>query len=128
MAARAAARTALTAPPDSVSPSPVVKPRLAVLTLFLASALAGGCVRPGVCDGAGLVQAQTADEEADEMHRFRDECRPLSMRALDADDQPIPIAEGWMAKVHHIQLSGRGSRPFEHTILDGKNLAHLTGE
>jgi hypothetical protein len=103
-------------------------PRLTALALLLASALAGGCVQPGVCDGVGLVQAQTADEEADEMHRFRNECRPLSLRALDVADRPVPIAEGWMAKVHHISLSGRGSRPFEHTVLDGKNLAHLTGE
>ena len=106
---------------------PLSRP-LAALALLFASALAGGCIEPGVCDGVGLLQAQTADEEADEMHRFRDECRPLSLRALDADGQPIPIAEGWMAKVHHIELSGRGSRPFEHTVLDGKNLAHLTGK
>ncbi len=112
----------------SVSPSSVVKPSLATLALLLATALAGGCVRPGVCDGVGLLQAQTADEEADEMHRFRDECRPLSLRALDLEGRPVPIAEGWMAKVHHIRLSGRGSRPFEHTVLDGENLAHLTGE
>lgn len=105
-----------------------MKPTVAVLALVLASPLASGCVEPGVCDGAGLLLAQTADEEADEMHRFRDECRPLSLRALDGDDRPIPIAEGWMARVHHIELSGRGSRPFEHTVLAGKNLAHLTGE
>jgi len=107
-----------------------VKPTVAVLALALAlaSPLASGCVAPGVCDGAALLLVQTADEEADEMHRFRDECRPLSLRALDAAGQPIPIAEGWMAKVHHIELSGRGSRPFEHTVLAGKNLAHLTGE
>ena len=104
-----------------------VKPILASLAVLLVSPLAG-CAKPGVCEGAGLLQAQTADEEADEMYRFRDECRPLSLRAFDAAGQPVPIAEGWMAKVHHIELSGRGSRSFEHAVLDGKNLAHLTGE
>lgn len=112
----------------SVAPSSPVKPTVAVLALVLASPLASGCVEPGVCDGAGLLLAQTADEEADEMHRFRDECRPLSLRALDDGGRPIPISEGWMAKVHHIELSGRGSRPFEHTVLAGRNLVHLTGE
>lgn len=106
----------------------LVKPMVAPLALALASVLASGCVEPGVCEGAGLLLAQTADEEADEMHRFRDECRPLSLRALDGDDRPVPIAAGWMSKVHHIELAGRGSRPFAHTVLDGKNLVHLTGE
>lgn len=120
---------------------PLVKPTLPALTVVLASLLVGGCGEPGVCDGLYLRQVQTADEEADEMHNFRAECRPLSLRALDASGEPIPIAGAldargrplpidgaWMAKVHHIELSGRGSRPFEHAVLDGKNLVHLTGE
>lgn len=107
---------------------PSVKPTFAVLALLLASPTLGGCVEPGVCDGLYLLQVQTADEEASEMHNFRAECRPLSMRAFDANDQPVPIAGEWMPRVHHIELSGRGSRTFEHTILDGKNLALLTGE
>lgn len=118
-----------------------VKPTPAALAVVLASLL-GGCVEPGTCDGLYLRQVQTADEEADEMHNFRAECRPLSLRALDASGEPIPIAGAldargqplpiddrtWMAEVHHIELSGRGSRPFEHTVLDGKNLVHLTGQ
>jgi hypothetical protein len=106
---------------------PSVKPTLA-LAVLLASPILGACVEPGVCDGVHLLQAQTADEEADEMHRFRAECRPLSMRVFGADGRPVPIDDDWMSQVHHIELSGRGSRLFEHTILDTKNLAHLTGE
>jgi len=105
-----------------------VKLRLASLALLLASSVLGGCAEPGVCDGLYLSQVQTADEEASEMVSFRAECRPLSLRAFDASGQPVPITAGWMAKVHRIELSGRGSRSFEHTVLDGKNLVHLTGE
>jgi hypothetical protein len=105
-----------------------VKLTVAALALLLASPTLGGCVEPGVCDGLYLLQVQTVDEEASEMHNFRAECRPLSMRAFDASGHPVPIAGDWMAKVHRIELSGRGSRAFEHTVLDGKNLAHLTGE
>lgn len=105
-----------------------VKPTLVSLALLFVALGLGGCVEPGVCDGVDLVQVQTPDEEADEMHRFRAECRPLSLRAFDAADAPVPIAGGWMTKVHHIEVSGRGSRLFEHVVLDGKNLAHLTGE
>ena len=54
--------------------------------------------------------------------------RPLSLRAFDASGEPVPIAADWMAKVHHIELAGRGGRSFEHRVLDGKNLAYLTGE
>ena len=82
----------------SVAPSSPVKPNVAVLALVLASPLASGCVEPGVCDGAGLLLVQTADEEADEMHRFRDECRPLSLRALDdaaTADGPLAIEMAW---------------------------------
>lgn len=97
-------------------------------SLALSSAIAG-CGQPGVCDGLYLRQVQTANEEADEMHGFRAECRPLSMRAFDASGEPVPIAgSDWMSKVHHIELSGRGGQRFEHTVLEGKNLAHLVGE
>jgi hypothetical protein len=105
-----------------------VKATLAALALVLASPLLGGCVAPGICDGLYLEQVQTADEEASEMHNFHAECRPLSMRAFDANDQPVPIVGDWMSKVHRIQLSGRGSRSFDHTVLATKNLEHLTGE
>lgn len=105
-----------------------MKPTLVALALVLASPLASGCAKPGVCDGLYLLQVQTANEETDEMVSFRAECRPISLRAFDASGEPVPIAADWMAKVHHIELSGRGGRSFEHTVLDGKNLAYLTGE
>jgi hypothetical protein len=105
-----------------------VKPTLVALALVLASLLASGCSEPGVCDGLYLLQVQTVNEEADEMASFRAECRPLSLRAFDASDEPVPIAADWMTKVHHIELAGRGGRSFDHIVLDGKNLAYLTGE
>lgn len=96
---------------------------------FFGAFVCGGCVEPGVCAGTDLVQVQTADEESDEMRRFRAECGPLSMRIFDASGEGIPFSdEQWMSKVHHIELSGRGSRKFEHTVLDGKNVGHLMGE
>lgn len=105
-----------------------VKPTLVSLALLLVALGLGSCAEPGVCDGVSLVQVQTPDEEVDEMHRFRAECRPVSLRAFDAADAPVPIAAGWMTKVHHVEVSGRGGRLFEHVVLDGKNLVHLTGE
>jgi hypothetical protein len=105
-----------------------VKPTFVSLALLFVALGLGGCVEPGVCDGVDLVQVQTADEEVDEMHRFRAECRPLSLRAFDAAGTPVPIAADWMMKVHRVEISGRGGRRFEHVVLDGKNLAHLTGE
>lgn len=106
-----------------------VKPVLASLVALVLVSSAAGCAKPGVCEGADLVQVQTVDEEADEMRRFRAECGPLSMRIFDAADQAIPFSdEQWTTKVHHIDLSGRGSRKFQHTVLDGKNVLLMMGE
>ncbi len=107
---------------------PVKRSSLLVAPL-LASQLASGCVEPGVCAGTDLLQVQTVDEESDEMRRFRAECSPISLRIFDASDRAIPFSDAqWMAKVHHIDLSGRGGRRFRHTVLDGKNVGHLMGE
>jgi hypothetical protein len=106
-----------------------VKPVLSSLVALVLVSSAAGCVKPGVCEGVDLVQVQTIDEEADEMRRFRAECGPLSMRIFDASGQAIPFSdEQWTSKVHHIDVSGRGSRLFQHTVLDGKNVLLMMGE
>jgi len=101
-----------------------------LVTLGAASLSIVGCDgEPGICGGAELSQVQTREEEAEAMQRFRDECRPLSMRAYDAADEALSLSDtDWMSHVHHVSLSGAGSRLFEHTVIEGNNLGLLMGE
>lgn len=105
--------------------------RIALLTTLAAvsAGLAGCDAKPGICEGSELGQVQTSAEEAEAMQRFRDECRPLSMRAYDATGQAVPFSDDtWMTRVHRLELSGAGKRLFEHAVLEGKNVALLMGE
>lgn len=105
--------------------------RIALLvTLGTLVSWSAACDRePGICEGAELRLVQTADEEAEAMQRFRDECRPLSMRAYDAAGEPVPFSDAdWIDRVRRIDLSGSGHRLFEHPVIAGKNVALLMGE
>lgn len=105
--------------------------RIALLTTLGAMAVgSAGCDGAlGICDGAELRQVQTSLEEAEAMQRFRDECRPLSMRAYDANDEAVPFsATDWMSRVRRVDLSGAGRRLFEHRVIEGKNVGLLMGE
>lgn len=97
--------------------------------LGLLLGLAGCNQTPGICDGAELSQAETSLDEAEAMQRFRDECRPLSMRAFDSSGEAIPFSSSdWMTRVHRISLSGAGRRLFDHQVIEGKNVGLLMGE
>lgn len=95
--------------------------------VWMASAPAG-CAASRICNGRELQSVKTADEEAVAMSRFWKECRPLTAAAVDEAGHPVSFGDAdWTARVHRVTLSG-GEAPFEHRVLDGKNVLILLNE
>lgn len=99
------------------------------LAFLLVAALCGvACSHPAVCTGGELAAAKDAAAERTAFQHIAKECGSLSLAAFDKKSTPLPLSDpAWTAKVHVIRI-GAGGKPFEHTVIDGKNALVLVNE
>ncbi len=96
---------------------------------YLAAALcAVACSRGHVCDGGELSLAKTSAAERTALARISAQCNPLSVAARDKSGAALPLSDpAWTTKVQSVRI-GAGQAPFEHVVIDGKNVLVLLNE